>query len=170
MTTALPAALRFERRALTHPDAVRLIDEVQAEYVALYGGPDSAPIDDTEFAGDAGRFYVGYLGDEPVAMGAWRRLARAPSDQPEPCAEVKRMYVAAAYRRRGLARQVLALLERAAAAAGTRSLVLETGLRQPEAMRLYESCGYRPIPNYGHYRDSGLSRCFGKTLGPADTP
>ncbi len=42
--------------------------------------------------------------------------------------------------------------------------MLETGLRQPEAIALYESHGYTPIPNYGFYRESPLSRCYRKPL------
>jgi hypothetical protein len=41
---------------------------------------------------------------------------------------------------------------------------LETGVRQPEAISLYESMGYHRIANYGEYRDSGLSVCFEKGL------
>ena len=57
-------------------------------------------------------------------------------------AEIKRMYVIAAHRGRGIARAVLAELERTAAAAGRRPMVLETGDRQPEAVALYTSSGY----------------------------
>jgi putative acetyltransferase len=43
-------------------------------------------------------------------------------------------------------------------------LQLETGLRQPEAMALYETSGYHPIPNYGMYAGSELSACFAKDI------
>ena len=39
-----------------HPDAQRLIAEVQAEYVQRYGGPDASPVDPLEFAAPQGRF------------------------------------------------------------------------------------------------------------------
>jgi len=79
-------------------------------------------------------------------------------------AEVKRMFVHAAHRGRGHARAVLAELERTAAAAGRRRAVLETGTRQPEAMALYTSAGYRPTARFGVYRDSPNSRCYAKIL------
>jgi putative acetyltransferase len=41
---------------------------------------------------------------------------------------------------------------------------LETGVRQPEAISLYEKLGYHRIPNYGKYRDSEMSVCFEKIL------
>jgi GNAT superfamily N-acetyltransferase len=79
-------------------------------------------------------------------------------------AEVKRMYVVPAARARGLARQVLAHLERTAAEAGAEAMILETGLAQPEAIALYESSGYTRIPSFGYYKDEPLNRCFAKAL------
>ena len=47
---------------------------------------------------------------------------------------------------------------------GAEVLVLETGLRQPEAIALYESSGYTPIAKFGFYRDSPTSRCYARGL------
>jgi hypothetical protein len=33
-------------------------------------------------------------------------------------------------------------------------MILECGDRQPEAIALYRSCGYQPIPHFGFYRDA----------------
>ena len=44
---------------------------------------------------------------------------------------------------------------------------LETGPLQREAIALYESAGYRPIPNFGHYRTSTTSLCYEKVLRSA---
>jgi GNAT superfamily N-acetyltransferase len=74
------------------------------------------------------------------------------------------MYVVPHARGTGVARRMLAHLESTAAAAGFDALVLETGLRQPEAMALYESSGYVPVPGFGYHRDMPLSRCYGKPL------
>ena len=43
-------------------------------------------------------------------------------------------------------------------------MVLETGIRQPEAIALYESSGYLPMPGFGFYRDEPLSRCMARSL------
>ena len=56
------------------------------------------------------------------------------------------MYVVPAARAPGLARTMLAHLERTAAAAGAEAMILETGTAQPEAMALYESSGYTRDP------------------------
>ena len=55
-------------------------------------------------------------------------------------------------------------LEASAAEAGARAVVLETGTMQPEAIALYTSSGYEPVPGFGFYKDAPLSRCFGKRL------
>lgn len=150
-----------------HPDVLRLVEEVQAVYVARYGGPDETPLDPAMFEPPAGSFFLGYLGERPVATGAWRRTTAATVPGLPPgaaLAEVKRMYVSPTAQRRGLARRMLAHLESSAAATGVRAMVLETGTAQPEAIALYESSGYAPIAGFGHYRDSPLSRCFGRLL------
>ena len=155
--------LRIERVPITHPDAQALIAAVQAEYVARYGGQDESPVAPTDFEDPLGQFFVGYLDGAPVATGAWRRSSvRALGATVT--AEVKRMYVVPAAQRRGLARRLLAHLEATAAEAGIEALVLETGMKQPEAIALYESAGYEPIPGFGHYRGSELSRCFGRRI------
>ena len=100
-------------------------------------------------------------------MGGWRRH---PADHPQtgwaqPVAEIKRMYVVAEYRGAGFARAMLAHLEQAAAAAGVRWVVLETGSKQPEAIALYYSAGYEAVPPFGHYAETELSVHLGKQVG-----
>ena len=43
---------------------------------------------------------------------------------------------------------------------------LETGIRQPEAMALYASAGYREIEGFGDYAGHPASRCFERRLAP----
>jgi hypothetical protein len=59
---------------------------------------------------------------------------------------------------------MLAHLEQTARAAGAVVMVLETGLGQPEAIALYESSGYTPIPGFGFYKDARLARCYARPL------
>ena len=100
------------------------------------------------------------------ATGAWRPDDARPDDPVlrDGDAEIKRMYVVPDARGAGHARTLLAELERTAAAAGRRRMILETGTAQPEAMSLYRACGYQPIGRFGTYRDDHRSRCFGKLL------
>ncbi len=161
----LPAELRIEQVPITHPDALRLIDEVQAEYRVRYGGPDRTPLEPAYFEPPSGAFYVGFRDDVPVAMGGWRfrpDVSRLGSTR---AAEVKRMYVAPTARRGGLARLMLAHLEATARTSGADVMILETGTAQPEAIALYEAAGYERVESFGYYRDEPLNRCFGRVLG-----
>ena len=150
--------------AFDHPDAAKLMAEVQLEYVRRYGSEDETPMDPAEFAPPRGLFLVGYLDNVPVASGAWRAHdGPAPTFRPGDV-EVKRMYVVESARGRGFARAMLAELERTAVAAGRRRVVLETGTEQPEAIALYRSSGYGEIPAFGYYGDLPESRYYGKDL------
>lgn len=155
--------MELRTRAFDHLDARRLIAEVQQEYVQRYGGEDSTPTDAGEFAEPRGTFVVGYLDGVAVACGGWRAREAGPEFTAGD-GELKRMYVVPALRGRGLSRLLLAELERRAVAAGLRRLVLETGLRQPEAIGLYVSSGYTEIARFGMYRREPQSRCFAKVL------
>ncbi|WP_312868709.1 GNAT family N-acetyltransferase [Saccharothrix ecbatanensis] len=83
-------------------------------------------------------------------------------------AEIKRMYVEPAWRGMGVAVRILRALEQVARRSGVVDLVLETGTRQPEAMRFYEREGYRRIDNFGPYRGEPESVCYARRL-PAPT-
>ncbi|MFI5527442.1 GNAT family N-acetyltransferase [Kitasatospora sp. NPDC051853] len=150
-----------------HPDAAKLSAEVQQEYVQRYGEGDLTVIHPEHFDPPAGLFVVGYLDGAPVACGGWRVKQAGPDDVRDGDAELKRMYVSASARGRGLSRAVLRHLEAEALAAGLTRLILETGTEQPEAIGLYESEGYRPITKFGYYRDHPESLCYGKELVPA---
>src|SRR5581483_430810 len=146
-----------------HPDAVTLVEAVQQVYVERYGGVDATPVAPRDFAPPSGLFMVGYVEGRPVVCGGWRlRSAGTDPQLRDGDVELKRMYVEDGHRGRGYARVLLAELERAAAAAGGLRVVLETGTRQPEAVGLYRSSGYRPMPRFGVYRDSEDSLCFAK--------
>ncbi|HEV7203189.1 MAG TPA: GNAT family N-acetyltransferase [Jatrophihabitans sp.] len=145
----------IEARPYGDPDVVRMVADVQAEYVVLYGGPDEAVVDPDEFVPPNGLLLVGLVDGEPVAMGGWRRMS-------DTVAEIKRMYVSKPARRRGYSRRMLAEIERRAAAAGIAELILNTGPEQPEAVALYEQSGYTVIPGFGHYADHPHALFYGK--------
>ncbi|MDA2806453.1 GNAT family N-acetyltransferase [Nocardiopsis suaedae] len=143
--------------AYAHPDARALIAELQKEYIDRYGDEDETPVAPEEFAPPNGAFAVGYDGGRPVACGGWRVHRGA--------AEVKRMYVRAQDRGRGLARAMLAHLEADAARAGWRRVLLMTGDLQPEAVELYRSSGYAPAEPWGPYKDDPLAHFYAKEVG-----
>ena len=158
--------MNIRRVPFDHPDAVKLNDEVQAEYHVRYGdGGDATVLDPTDFEPPNGVYLIVYdENDSPVATGGWRTQDQNDEGNLDGDAELKRMFVVAAARGRGLARRVLAALEEDARAAGRARMVLETGAKQPEAIALYTSSGYDPCAKFGYYRHYEDSRCFAKPL------
>jgi GNAT superfamily N-acetyltransferase len=161
--------IRVEIRTTRYddPDAVKLDDLVQLEYVQRYGDGDLTPMDAAHFEPPRGLYLLVYDPDgTPVASGGWRAQDTSPEGFRDGDAEIKRMFVVPEARGRGLARRLLAELEQSAARAGRLRMVLETGLKQPEAIALYTSSGYRPVAGFGYYRHTALSVCLGKPLSP----
>ncbi|MER5954391.1 GNAT family N-acetyltransferase [Streptomyces sp. NPDC001893] len=164
--TIQPMAPTLQRVSFGHPDAIKLNDRVQLEYAERYGDDgDVTPLDPTMFDAPRGLYLIAYDdGGTPLATGGWRTQDRNDEGYSDGDAELKRMYVTPEARGLGLARRILAALEDDARAAGRSRMVLETGLKQPEAIALYGSSGYTPCGKFGHYRFEELSRCFAKTL------
>jgi len=92
-----------------------------------------------------------------VACGALKHFK-------EGTAEVKRMYVKDEFRGKGVSKLILKKLEDTAVEMKYRRIVLETGVKQPEAMKLYEKYGYTKITPYGRHKDDPDSVCYEKIL------
>ena len=135
-----------------------LIEALQVEMRGLYEGEDDiGPKREAHmFEPPDGVFLLLRDGDaRPLGCGGVCRFD-------DTRAELKRMYVVPEARGRGLGRRLLEELESAASSLGYRGVVLETGERQPEAIGLYASAGYEPIPCYGVYATRAQSRCLEK--------
>jgi putative acetyltransferase len=89
------------------------------------------------------KFFVARLEDTPVGCGGVAFF--------DGYAEVKRMYVREAARGSGVAQALLAHLEDVTRSAGVSVLRLETGIRQPAAIRLYERVGFRSCAAFPPY-------------------
>jgi len=100
---------------------------------------------------------VAYENEIPVGCGAIKQYNANTM-------EVKRMYVDPITRGTGIGSRILSALESWAAELAFVKCILETGKRQPEAIRLYEKNGYRQIGNYGQYEGIENSVCFMKEL------
>ena len=162
--TAAVHRLTFRRVDYDHADVQALVALVQAEYVRIYGGKDATPMDSGQFAPPSGAFLVGYLGEEPVVMGGWRFRPDVTAPGGVRPAEIKRMFVVDAHRRTGLARAVIAELERTATVAGADLMILETGTPQIGAEEFYRSCGYTDTVRFGHYAHEPHTVYLGKPL------
>jgi len=100
---------------------------------------------------------VAYDGDIPVGCGALKEYSNGTM-------EVKRMFVRINKRGKGIASRMLHELEIWSKELGYKKCVLETGKKQPEAIRLYEKNQYAIIPNYVQYKGVENSVCFEKEL------
>jgi putative acetyltransferase len=78
--------------------------------------------------------------------------------------EIKRMFVNPELRGKGIATKVPIELENWVRELNFSKCILETGKRQPEAIRLYQKNGYEIIPNFGQYKNVGSSVCFEKII------
>lgn len=148
--------LTIEAVDVRSADAVLLVARLDEELTRRYGAVQRH-FTTANVLADHSTFLVGYLGGRPVACGAFRPMGAG-------AAEIKRMYVEPECRGRGIGRRLLAELEQQARRAGYAVARLETGVNQPEALRLYESAGYRRIDNYGIYAGNPDSVCFEKPL------
>jgi GNAT superfamily N-acetyltransferase len=148
--------LAIAAEAFDGPDGTALRAELEAELRLRYGMDTEPGIRPT--AAETPVFLiVRDGGGRALGCGALRTLGHQT-------VEIKRMFVRPAARRRGVARALLGALEEHAARLGARWIVLETGPRQPEAIRLYERHGYRQIPCAGAFAGRRRSLCFARAL------
>jgi len=149
----------IQRADILSAPARALIAALNAELSARYPeeGATHFRLDPGEVADGRGAFLIASSSGRPVGCGAVRRLEAGTG-------EIKRMYVSPDARGRGVGRAVLTALEAEARALGITRLVLETGLRQIEAVALYERAGFSQIPAFGEYVNSPLSLCMAKDL------
>lgn len=152
-------SLAIRRQDLNCADAKLLIGALNVELAAQYPEPGANhfSLDAQEVAASHGAFLIGYMSVDPVACGAVRCIESG-------VAEIKRMYVVPSARGRGISKMILTALEECARQLGVGRLVLETGVRQAEAIGLYLGCGFGHIAHFGEYVGSPLSVCMAKSL------
>jgi GNAT superfamily N-acetyltransferase len=144
-------------------EAILLVQELDRDLQQRYPGVELHPLAAEDPRSPRFVFLVAYSNGEAVGCGAVRELE---SD----VGEVKRMFVRPRWRRRGVARQILAALESEGRRRGYAALRLETGSGQPEAIALYRSAGYVEIAPFGEYVGNPVSVCFEKTIGAPSRP
>ena len=134
------------------------LDEILNE---LAGGEANraqyVPLNTVEKIRDA---FVAYEGEQPVGCAAFRWYEQG-------VAEVKRVFVAPEYRKRGVGRLLMQTLEEEARRQGYTVLILETGMPLVAAHAMYLGMGYAVTENYGVYACADLygdSLCMRKEL------
>ena len=142
------------RTTSAHPDFQQLVRQLDA-YLSTVNGPDHAFYSQFNHINALRYVVVAYHEAEPVGCGAFK-----PYDGTT--VEIKRMFVDPAQRGRGVGRAVLAELECWSREEGFVDIILETSIKLPAAIHLYEKQGYERTPNYGQYTTMPDSVCFRK--------
>ncbi len=140
-------------------DGRALLAAQERELAERYGGVDGPGVTPTD---ELTVFLVARDARTGEAVGCGALLAHTPE-----IAEIKRMYVTPAARRRRLGREILTALERETALRHFVTVRLQTGDRQPESIALYEHAGYRRIPCWGGYATDARSRCYERDITPS---
>jgi putative acetyltransferase len=133
-----------------------LVKELDKD-LAVRDGKDHAFYDQFNKIDSIKYVIVAYENEVPLGCGAVKEYEEAVM-------EVKRMYVKPEKRGQGVASLILKELENWTKELDYKKCILETGIKQPEAIRLYEKSGYSVIPNYGQYAGVKTSVCFEKLL------
>jgi len=100
---------------------------------------------------------VGYLDSKPRGCGCFKVFDKDT-------VEIKRMFVKADFRGKGISKLILAELENWAGELGFSKAILETGIKQPDAIKFYSKLGYQKIDNFGQYIGNSNSVCFTKKI------
>ena len=173
----LPDGVTLSDAPWDDADATRLRAIQQAEIAVRYtdvGGPEVPVSSDVGRPIAAEEIVAALLlrvDGEAVGYAAVRDVSSVSDEvggyHPAGTGEVKRVFIAATHRGRGLSRLLMREIERRAHAAGLSRLILETGTKQHESLALYKSLGFQPIDCYGEYAWSPESLCFAKEVSPA---
>jgi len=144
------------RTSSTNKDFINLVKELDA-YLKIMDGEEHAFYNQFNNIDVLKNVVVVYVDGKPAGCGAIKKFDNFS-------VEVKRMFVLAEERGKGIAQNVLQELEVWAKELGYKKCVLETGKRQVEAVKFYTKCNYKIISNYGQYKEMENSVCFEKQV------
>ncbi|MFV2024802.1 MULTISPECIES: GNAT family N-acetyltransferase [unclassified Micromonospora] len=150
---------------MQHPDAALLLRSFYQEQVGRYGFAEPVTLDPAAFAAPNGIFLVAYGPGGPVGCGGCRWYERDTGT-----VEIKKTFLLPEARGLGIGHALLTCLEDQAARWGARRAVLETGVRNTDALTFFAERGYQPIDAYVAGRDPAINRAFMKWLSPVSEP
>lgn len=145
---------------LVVPVLADLEREYDSRYGTMFGQPASVEISRypaSAFSAPDGTFVVLVRDGRAIAAGAFMRTD-------DTTVEIKRMWTHADFRGQGHARTILGELESEARRRGYSRVILSTGPRQPEAVRLYLATGYTPQFDQSKHPDEIIIHAFSKEL------
>jgi putative acetyltransferase len=149
--------LNVARESPHRDDVIALIRQSDALMQSLYPAESNHLVDIDALAQPHAHFFVAREAGRVLGCGAFVLGTDGH-------AEMKRVFVDPAARGKGIARAIMAALEREAASLGVTLMQLETGIRQPEAIALYRKFGYVERGPFGSYKPDPLSLFMEKQL------
>ena len=149
--------MKFIRTNSENKDFKGLVKQLDA-YLAITDGDDHSFYNQFNTLDSIKYVIVVYENNIPLGCGAIKQFD-------DETLEIKRMYTTPQSRGKGIASKLFVELEQWAKELSYKKCVLETGIRQVEAIGLYKKNGFTLIPNYGQYKGVKDSRCFEKKLG-----
>lgn len=149
-------ALDISLASPRQPESIKLIAELDAYLGTLYPAEANHLMDIASLEQSNVRFYLAHVGREAVGCIALVTL--------DGYGEIKRMYVAPAWRKRRIAQALLDRAIRDVERLGIGSLKLETGAKQTAALQFYERAGFKVCAAFGDYFSSTLSICMERAL------
>lgn len=148
--------MQIERTDSRHSDFIELVSFLDAE-LAERDGAEHAFYQQFNGMDSLKNCVIYYVNSQAVGCGAFKAFEND-------AVEIKRMFTLSDFRGKGIARAILSELEQWAHELGYSRAVLETGIRQPEAVGLYSSYGFKRISNFGQYKGVENSLCFEKSI------
>ena len=148
--------LKLIRTNSENEDFIYLVKQLDV-YLKITDGDEHDFYNQFNSLGSLKHVVVAYLDKKPIGCGAIKEVSKKNI-------EVKRMFTKKEARGKGIGSQVLTELEQLAKLLNYDSILLETGIRQTEAVEFYKKNLYKIIPNYGQYIGVKNSICFQKTI------
>ena len=148
--------MKILRTTSENLDFQKLVKQLDA-YLAIMDGDEHSFYDQYNKIDLLKNCIVIFEDETAVACGAIKAFD-------EQSMEIKRMFTLREMRGKGIASKILNQLENWTKELGFSKTILETGIKQTEAIALYEKCGYKIIPNYGQYSGIENSVCYEKSL------
>lgn len=148
--------IKLVRTSSDNPEFKKLVNKLDS-YLKTIDGDDHDFYNQFNNINVLNHTVVAYFTDVPAGCGAFKKFDKNS-------VEIKRMFTDTNTRNKGVATSILKELENWAAELNYKSCILETGLRQVEAVEFYKKNNYKVIPNYGQYIGVKNSICFEKEL------
>ncbi|WP_179346341.1 GNAT family N-acetyltransferase [Winogradskyella ursingii] len=148
--------IKIVRTNSINKDFIRLISELDT-YLKITDGDEHEFYNQFNGIENLEHVVVAYDNENPVGCGAFKNFDNNS-------VEIKRMFTKPEARKKSVGSKILKELENWASKLKYESCILETGIRQKEAVEFYKKNNYQIIPKYGQYQNMDNSLCFKKVL------